>query len=500
MWDRAYHLLFGDASRIVATIAAVVVWHLLFRAWRAPGKGERGSLGPPLRHDVDWLAEGPTPPASQAPGDDPFRRLRLAHRDGRYEEAAEIGLTLLRDRPLRPSDEADVRRRLADALDGLGRSDEAELQLRLAGAALEGAPRDPSWAFQLGRVCAARRDFAGACRASEVGLEVAPPGPGGMRALLARALANDLFMAGRMEESARRAEEAVELAGSPEEALPAHRQAAASYSSLGRLDDGEEHARWAVELAEDWADEKTLSDCLGFLAEFLRKRGRLAEALDAVDRAEAKSRPTRETEVMRSEILRSLGRFDESLAALDRATDLDPPAMPRHERFLRGVHSFGRANLLLFLGRIDEAAAQLEAARAGIGDDARVGAWCDASDVHLAALRGLRDEATRGLDRVEARLVDFAQDRGTRSAVLAGLGRAALALGEFDRTVGYWEQYLDLPAVPVDVPTAHYHLAEARRGLGDGDAARDHYQAAVATGLETHFARLAESRLRTLPT
>ena len=346
----------------------------------------------------------------------------------------------------------------------------------------------------------ARRDFAGAhCRASEVGLEVAPPGPGGMRALLARALANDLFMAGRMEESARRAEEAVDLAGSPEEALPAHRQAAASFSSLGRLDEGEEQARWAVELAEDWADPKTFTNCLGFLAEFRRKRGRLAEALDAIDRAEATSRPTRQTEVMRSEVLRSLGRFDESLAALDRVCGLDPMRMPRHERFARGVHCLGRANLLLFLGRLDEAEAQLEAARVGLGDDARVGAWCDASGVHLAALRGLRDEAIRGLDRVEARLIEFDRDRGTLSAVLGGIGRAAVALGEFDRAVGYWEEYLDLPAVPVDVPTAHYHLAEARRGLGDGDAARDHYRAAVAPGLETHYARLAESRLRAIP-
>jgi hypothetical protein len=45
-----------------------------------------------------------------------------------------------------------------------------------------------------------------------------------------------------------------------------------------------------------------------------------------------------------------------------------------------------------------------------------------------------------------------------------------------------------------------YHLAEARRGLGDDAAARDLYHQAVGTGLDTHYVQLARSRLGALPT
>ena len=150
-------------------------------------------------------------------------------------------------------------------------------------------------------------------------------------------------------------------------------------------------------------------------------------------------------------------------------------------------------------GRLDEAEAELAAARAGFRGDAKLTLWCDSAAVRLAALRGRRDEALRDLDRAETRLIDFAQDRNTRSAVFANLGRAALALGEHARSIPLWEKYLALPAVPVDAPTALYHLAEAHRGLGDNDTARARYREAIATGLDTHYVRLAQSRLRTLP-
>jgi hypothetical protein len=61
-----------------------------------------------------------------------------------------------------------------------------------------------------------------------------------------------------------------------------------------------------------------------------------------------------------------------------------------------------------------------------------------------------------------------------------------------------WEQSLGLPPNPVDLPTAYYHLAEAHRGLGDDSAARSWYREAIATGLDTHYARFAQSRLRNI--
>lgn len=496
MWDRTCRFLFGDPGRVAATLVAIAAWHVLFHMLRRRGGGRPVPLGRLNDRDVDGPIDAPSdrPVRRNTPGD-PHRRLVLAHQQGRHDEAAAIARDLLDGATGGPSREADIRRRLADAFDGLDRGDEAEEQRTLAEAALEGAPRDPAWAFHLGRLRAARRDFAGAVRASEEGLALAPPGRGPMRLLLTRCLATDLFMAGRMEESARRAEEMLDLAREPEEWISAHRQAAASYSSLGRLDEAEAHAQAVLELTEEWGEPREIAGRTGFLAGFRRKRGQLAGALDLLERAEAPCGPTRETEVVRAEVLRSMGRFDEALAAFDRADGLDPLAIPRFEWFQRGVHAFGRAHLLLLLGRLDEAEVELGAVRVGIGGDARIGLWCDAADVLVAALRGRREEAARGLDAAERRLEAFADDGSTRSVVLGTLGRAALVLGTFERAVALWRCYLDLPVPPVDEPTGHHHLSDAYRGLGDLAAARAHDEAAVAAAPETYYARLSRQRL-----
>jgi len=95
-------------------------------------------------------------------------------------------------------------------------------------------------------------------------------------------------------------------------------------------------------------------------------------------------------------------------------------------------------------------------------------------------------------------MAEFGQDRNTQSTVLASLGRASVLLGDYGRALVFWQEYLELPALPVDVPTAYYFLGEAHRGLGDERAARSAYRAAVDTGLDTHYAQLARSRSRTI--
>ena len=155
--------------------------------------------------------------------------------------------------------------------------------------------------------------------------------------------------------------------------------------------------------------------------------------------------------------------------------------------------------MLAFQGKPDEARAALAEARDRIAGDAKLTLWCDAAEARLDAMQGRRESALRAIDDADARLAGFAQDRNTRSGVLGNLGRAALLLGEFDRALGYWDDYLAAPPQPVDVPTAHYHLAEAHRGIGDDESARAEYRRAIDTGLMTYYTGLAQSRLRTLP-
>jgi tetratricopeptide (TPR) repeat protein len=424
--------------------------------------------------------------------------MRLSHMEGLHEQAAAQGAAILRHRDLATITAVEVRGRLADALEGLGRHDEAREQRRLAEEGLKGTNRDPAWYINRGRQLDARRDFVGACRAFEQGLEIAPPGVNDARALLVLHLANALYMAGRVEDSARRAAEAARLVDDPEGQYAAHRQAGASNASLGRLAEAEVHRQRAVALAETMGDARRLVDSVADLAEIQRKRGQLAEAFAACDRAARASRPTRHLELIRYEILRSWGQFDEALAALWRASRIDPLPTVRAEELTQGIFAFGRATVLMEHGRLDEVPALLESTRRRVRGDAKIGLWCDAAAVRLAALCGRSDEVLDTLDQIEARLAEFAQDTNTRGGVLASLGRAALAVGAYDRALVYWEQYRALPPSPVELPVALYHLGEVHKGLGDPSTARSCYRAAVDTGLDTHYTRLARHRLSSI--
>jgi tetratricopeptide (TPR) repeat protein len=492
-------MLAGGTPLAVGAIAVAVVAAQYVHFKVLPGLLTRHrTRSPRLRRYLEWVVATPSLLGESVRVKARHDLMRLSHMEGLHEQAATQGFAILAQRGLSPRLEAEIRGRLADALEGLGRFDEAEDQRRLAESDVKGADRDPAWYVTRGRQLEADRDHAGACRVYEEGLGVAPPGRHPARRLLTMHLANALFMAGRLEDSARRAEEAVDLSEDAEHRLRAHRQAGASFADLGRLDEAEYHKRRAAELAATLGDPRRLADCLGDLAGVLRKRGRLAEALAACERAAAAARNTRHLETVRYEVLLSWGCFDEALAAINRAAGLDPLPTPRRESMIQGLFAFARAWILMEQRRLDEVGAHLDSAAAALRGDAKTTLWCDAAAVNLAALQGSRDEALAALDRVHARLPEFAQDRNTLSSVLGNLGRAALALGEYGRALDSWRLYLDLPPLPVDLPTAHYHLGECHRGVGDEASAVASYRAAVASGLDTHYARLAKDRLRTL--
>ncbi|HEY2159016.1 MAG TPA: hypothetical protein VGH33_25530, partial [Isosphaeraceae bacterium] len=359
--------------------------------------------------------------------------------------------------------------------------------------------RDAAWYINRARQLEASRDHEGACRVLEEGLEADKDGPAEGRAMMTLSLALNLFMAGRLEESAHRAEVAASLFPDPKRQLLAHRQAGSAFGDLGRLDEAEAHKRRVAELAERIGDAKQLSNVVGDLAEVKRKRGHLAGALAEVDRAAAAVGTTRHLELIRFEILRSWGRFYEAMVAVDRASKIDPFPNSRAETFAQGIFAYARASVFAEQGEPDEARSALALARKGVAGDAKFTLWCTAAGARVDALQGRREAALRAIDEADAALAGFTQDRNTRSGVFGNLGRATLALGDFDRALGYWDEYLAAPPQPVDFPTGHYHLAEAYRGLGDNARARAEYRKAIDSGLATHYVALAQSRLRTLP-
>jgi tetratricopeptide (TPR) repeat protein len=496
MGEWLYQFLFGNSMRVLRTVLLLVAAaHLLYFIVIPHLVAKRKIRSPGVRKFLEWVVATPSLMGGAIKVDARHNLMRLAHMEGRHESVVANGYAILRHSVVPAGLKAEVRARLADALEALGRSQEAKEQRGQSNVDLGDAERTPGWYVLQGRQFAAKRDFAAACQSYEEGLEIAPEKDKESRALLTLSLSNALFMAGRIEESAQRAEEAIGLVDDKERLLLAHRQAGNSYGTMGKLEESQAHRQRSVELAEALGDPTKLADALGDLAEHERKRGRLTEAYAACDRA-AKIKQTRHLETVRYEILRSWGRFDEAYAANLRASQMEPNPTPRAEEMLQAIFAYGRAWLRMEQGLLSEVPGLLERARAGVRGDAKITSWCDAADVRFAALRGDRERARQGLDFVELKLAAFAQDRNTCAALLANLGRAALTLEEYERALGYWEQYLALPPTPVDLPIAYYHIGEALRGLGDEAKARARYKQAVDTGLDTHHVRLAQGRLR----
>ncbi len=505
MGDRLYWMLFGTNVRMIRTIfLAVAAVHLLYfivLPWLLARRAM--SKSPGLRRYLEVVVATPSLFGDVMRAYPRHDLMRLAQLEGRYDQAAEQGYAIVRHRGLPGTFVAEVRTRLADALESLGQDDAAAEQRRLGEGDLQTAEgkegRDAAWYMNRARQLEAARDHEGACRVLEEGLEAGKGLTADGRAMMTLDLAIKLFFAGRLEESAHRAEVAASMLTDPKRQFLAHRQAGSSLGDLGRLDEAEAHKQRVVELAERIGDPKQLADVLGDLGELKRKRGDLPGAVAAIDQAAAAVRPTRHLELIRYEVLRSWGRFDEALAAVDRASRLDPFPNARAEKFTQGIFAFARASVFAEQGKLDEARTALAEARKGVAGDAKVSLWCDASAARIDALQGRRDAALRAVDDADAALAGFTQDRNTRSGVLGNLGRATLALGEFDRALGYWDEYLAAPPQPVDFPTGHYHLAEAYRALGDNARARAEYRKAIDSGLMAHYVSLAQSRLRTLP-
>jgi tetratricopeptide (TPR) repeat protein len=421
--------------------------------------------------------------------------VRLLNHWGQPEQALEHAHRIL-DCRIDPTLETDVRIRMADSLETLGRRDEAEAQRRRAKSGPEGEipDKDSTWFLNQGRILEAQRDFDGACAHYEKAVEIMPPGNEGPSSFALVHLALAEFHAGRIEDSAKHAKQAADLATDPKVRHSALRQASAANATLGRIEDSEKYDRMVCDEARERGDFKAMAESSAHLAENLRKRGLLREAMEAIEEAR-QFEEVRSIHSVRYEILRSAGRYEEALEALDEAGRTGQFGLGRHEKKVQGLYDFGASRLLVELGRLDEAENRLTRAMSVLSDDPKLHLWCLAGMARVKAAAGNRDEALALISQVEAGLPAFQADRNTLQVGFATIGRAALALGDFNRGLDAWQRYLNTNPSPVDQPTAFFHLGECYRGLGDPSAAREAYESAVSLGIETPEASRAAARL-----
>lgn len=410
-------------------------------------------------------------------------------------------LTKLPDPQALHSLEGDIRRRLADCLEALGQVAEANEERALATAAIERAPADTlsliTQGIQLHETKRHQEAYAAFQQAlNSIGESNIP-----VRIECLIHMVLSAYDSGRPSDCLRCAKEAITLGVAGKQLYIAYKMAGIASGNLSRLDDAEDYTRRAYEAATADNRMSEASEVLGLLADYLRRRGKLAEARETgIKIAALKPKSERILFSLQSLILKEEGRYDDALAALVRAQEAGPFAIPSFERRSQAVIALSASRIEVERGRGDEAWQHIQKALNEFKDDAKLGLNCDAVLTWVLAVRGLSDESQHLAVQVNPRLAAFEGDPSTCRSVLYDLGMAACVRGDHAAGIECWNRYCTLNPDPVYQPTAYYYRGECHREIGQLSEAEANYRAAVNMNLETHHSKLAKNRLRELAT
>jgi tetratricopeptide (TPR) repeat protein len=493
--------LFGLRFAIVAIIGVLAV-SALHRLWFIWIPSRLLKEGRSARWKLRWLELIAATPSLLGDSLKIVARTRLLGPYllmGRHAEVVRLARAILSHDLNSAELESDIRLRLADSLEALGERSAADTERKNAAACLGGADESSFGYTNLAKMLSRQNRHAEAFDMLERALELVPQGQQAIRLEILSKLAVTGFNAARLDDAARWAEIGLREGATGSVRKTLHRMAGACHNDQGRVDEAEAHKRAALEMAEADGDPKAISECLADVAEMLRKRGKLADALAAAEQAASVApQACRQARMVQYETLKAAGDFHAALGALDQASLAKKHEIPAYERRSQAIVHLGRAWLLIELKQPEHARTQLEAARREFESDARLGLWCAATDAWLAALEGNQDEYNRRVEETEAALVDLADDRNSVTGALSSLGKGACLIHDFERGLDWWKRYLEFKLDLVNLPSGHYHLGLCLEGLGREFEARTAWRQALDLGVDTHYSRLAASRLRSL--
>ena len=364
-----------------------------------------------------------------------------------------------------PALEADIRRRLADCLDGLDQTQEAEEERRLARECVDRAPGDALRHLTQGTLLERQNRHAEACAAFEQALSYTSESDRQARIECMSHLLIACFNAGRPAECLRWAEEVIALGAEGIHLRVAHRMAGVACGNLGRLPESEDHYRRAYDLAAALGDKGVMGEILANLASIQRKRGKLVEAHEAcVQAAAVHPKAVRMAQAVRSQILREWGRYDEALELLSRHDEASKLVIPAHERRrsrLRAswIHRASRQNVGGQTTPGPTSRRPRPYWRATPSSVSSVTAPWRGSSRH-AGSRTSRDRSPvkwkRGSSNSSATRARVAESCTTWASPPS-------ARGDHENGERYWSRYLELSPDPVHQPTALYFRGECRR-------------------------------------
>ncbi len=392
--------------------------------------------------------------------------------------------------------EADVRRRLADCLEALGQTGEADGERERARGSLAGSMSTPLTLLSQGKLLKEQRKYAEAYAAFEQGLALVKPKDKPQQVEFMAQLMLAAFDNGRPDLTVQWAERAIENGASGVVGGVCHRMAGVGYSEQGNLERTEQCYQTGLLSAVSAGDTKGEKETRVMLASVLHKRGKLMEAMQEC-RAIIEAGPTqgRAEYTTLAECLRDLGRFDEALDMMRQAQKAPGYAVPAQESRMQAIYGLGMAWIASTAERPGEALAFLRHAAGELSRDEKLGVWVSAAGARIHAQLEQREDSESLAQAVLRALPKFASDRATLKLTYSNLARAAYSLGDWTRSQELWTLYFAQEPYPSGLPMGYYYQGECALALGDLDGARAAFQEAQTVNPEMYYARLACLRL-----
>ncbi len=427
-----------------------------------------------------------------------FRLAWLYMEAGQYERALEQLETMLRA-PLRQGSQSTVRQRMADCLEALGLNERATEERARAVELAQSAKLDHTRLIAEAQMLARDRRYAEAAATYERAIPLIPDVNRSGRAHTMLRLALARFEAGEAEDSARWAERALTLNPPPAQMMTGHNVAGLAYGNLGKYEEAVRHHRAALDLANRAGNSEQGGNYLATLASVLAKQGKFTEAMQACEQASAMSlRARRIARLVQSEIYRTQGLYTEARAMLDQASRAQPFAVPQAQKRSDTIFSSALAFIAAEEGKAQEARALLARLPPTVEQEPKLGLLAIALFAWVCGLEGDAEGARAWMERTEERLNQMRASRSTQADGLAGLGRAAYAIGNWERSEAYWKRHLSFEPCPADQPRAWWYLGQLALKRGNTADAADCFRRACAPGIDTRHARLAREELERL--
>jgi len=397
--------------------------------------------------------------------------------------------------------ECEARKRLADALDGLGKTAEAEVERETALAALRGHGTDYETLGTQGQLLERQNRFTEAYEAYEQGLERTPRGLQLIRIDYMTKLMFASTHTGQREKALQWAEMAIANGAVGARLAVCHRQAGIGCKSVGRIEDAETHYRKALTLAEAMNRPSLVGKALALLASLESHRGRTKLAFEYADKAIALCpEEARTAYLIKVECLRVQGRFAEAKSVQELALGASVLSIAHLERRSQGIMRIGMAWLAADMLDVAEACARMDEARDLLRQDEMLRVWCDATSAWVLAVAGDIDGARTQMAMVKSMAMRFPDDRNTQLTCCSCPGRGAFLIGEYATSQSLWRRYLELTSSKAWAPLAHHYLGECALAMGDRDEAIREFALGASYSSDVEYARRCRVRKAELST